>query len=86
MTEDVGTGGWRRGQTRAAERSGTPESRPRILDGSPRTAGPQPRDVLRLALQELRTGEWVTEPAARGGPRRQDPPVSDAVGSVNHSG
>jgi len=66
MTEGVGTGGWRRGQTRAAERSGTPESHSQ--------------------LKELRSGEWVTEPAARGGPRRQDPPVPDAVGSVNHSG
>ena len=47
-------------------RSGPPESRPHILDGSPRTAGPQPRDVLRLALQGLRSGEWVMEPTARG--------------------
>jgi hypothetical protein len=66
MTADVGPGGWRRGRPRAAERSGTPESRSQ--------------------LKELRSGEWVTKPAARGGARRQDPPVSDAVGSANNSG
>jgi len=67
MSVGAETGGWCRGLSRAAERSGTPESRPQILDGSPRTAGPQPRDVLRLAPQELRSGERVTEPAAWGG-------------------
>jgi hypothetical protein len=55
MNEEVGTGGWRRGPPRAAERSGPPESRSQ--------------------LEELHSGEWVTEPAARGGPRRQDPPA-----------
>jgi len=56
MKVDGETGGWRRGQPRATERSGPPESRPQ--------------------LEELRSGEWVTEPAARGCPRRQDLPVS----------
>ncbi len=56
MNEDAEAGGWRCGRSRAAERSGTPESRPQ--------------------LEELRSGERVTEPAARGGPQRQDPPVS----------
>ena len=30
-----------------------------------------------VQLEELRSGEWVTEPAARGRPRRQDLPVSE---------
>jgi hypothetical protein len=84
---------------------GPPESRPEVVDCSPRTAGaprrpaarsfrslasdggdpspatscgsffqiarlgrrgPQPRDVLRLALQELRSAEWVREPGCPG--------------------
>src|SRR6266852_1497079 len=52
-----------------------PESRPQIFECSPRTAGPQPRDVLRLALQELRSGEWVTERSrgAANGDRTRPP-------------
>src|SRR5438093_2548758 len=47
----------------------SPESRPQLF----RIArlgrrGPQPRDVLRLALQEVRSGEWVTEPGRTARP------------------
>jgi hypothetical protein len=47
MSVGAETGGWCRGLSRAAERSGTPESRPQ--------------------LEELHSGERVTEPAAWGG-------------------
>jgi hypothetical protein len=60
MNENAEAGGWCRGRPRAAERSGTPESRPQ--------------------LKELRSGEWVTQLAARGRPRQEDPPVSYVAG------
>src|SRR5437867_5727955 len=80
------SGGWRRGGFRPAGLRSPPECRPQLFECSPRTAGPQPRDVLRLALQELRSGEWVTESsrpevAAPTGPARL---TRDLLGQLRH--
>jgi hypothetical protein len=44
--------------------------------GPPRAAARSGTPESRPQLEELRSSEWVTEPAARGGLRRQDPPGS----------
>jgi hypothetical protein len=77
--------GWRPVRRRADARSGTPESRSQLF----RIArlgrrGPQPRDVLRLALQELRSGEWVTE-RGRPGPHTTTAPAAATPRACNHS-
>jgi hypothetical protein len=49
-------------------RSGPPESRPQLESFEPRDGrAPQARASRGEGWVELRSGEWVTEPAARGG-------------------
>jgi hypothetical protein len=49
-------------------RSGPPESRPQLKSFEPRDGrAPQARASRGEGWVELRLGEWVTEPSARGG-------------------
>src|SRR6266849_4183352 len=52
----------------------------------PAPGTPCARDVLRLALQELRSGEWVTEPGRTARPETTGPARLTRGSFVNHAG
>src|SRR5574337_1286384 len=72
MIVDAETGGWRRERSRAAERSGTPESRPQLEElrigrvgdgaaraGRPAATGPAVSCVVRSIVWASVTRSWV---------------------------